>query len=236
MTKKIPISNLASMLLCEYKIFLQHVQKLKGKTTKEFRKKAQAGKKVHSNLKKNHDRIVDTYNDKVKEIQETDKPQEEKEKEIESIEKPEELKSFREYTLSGDKIKGRADEVIFEDNYIKIIDDKSHDRVFDSDKLQVYGYALAILQKPSDDIIEKYEGHIVIKCAIRNHATGLFIWEKTFDDEDRAYVEDKVNRYIGILDETITPTSSNNPGICKSCSMRNYCDRKVVDEVNDIIF
>jgi len=223
MTKKIPISQLGSLLTCEYRIYLKYVIKAKEKITRAITK----GKEAHKKLEKKHKKVVKTYNKKVKTVMSSSKPLEQKLKEVKEIEKPEELKSRREFTVSNDRLIGRIDEIQFNEDSIVVIDDKKHTSVFKSDMVQVFAYIMTYRDAFPDEIKNKYPSGVKFIGKVRSYTTNQIIWEQEYTEESRKMVEDAIDRYNKVLNREVEPTSTAVPAVCRSCSMNSLCDRRL---------
>ena len=148
--KKIPISRLGELLFCEYKLYLRHHKKIKEKPTIQMIKGKVAHDKLHKDNKVKREVIKEAkkiYKDRINEIKSKTIPTYAKKKLIRSLEKPPDDNIRREFSVVGGRLRGRIDEIIFNDNSVMIIDDKPHDKAYDTDKIQVWGYCYAYMQR-----------------------------------------------------------------------------------------
>jgi len=139
-----------------------------------------------------------------------------------------ELVNKRELSVSCETLRGRVDEIIKTPTYIKIIDDKAHDTAYNGDKWQVYGYCKAYKEQHGDELSDTME----VIGAIRNWKTGSIIWEQEFTTVEDKIVTAKVDKILGILDGTVTATSSDNPFKCNKCNLKKSCDKSLYKEFN----
>jgi hypothetical protein len=233
LTKKIAISKLAELMYCEYKFYLKTVKNVKAQMTNKMRQ----GTVLHQRLEEKN-RIQRrqikqkqvAYFKKVANIKKTVKPQLQK-KEIAKLEKPPEDNKFREVKVETDKIRGKIDEVVILDDVIKIIDDKTSGRAFDSDKMQVYAYCLAYENTHPEKLQDR-----VLEASIRNTKTGITAWSEMFTSVAKQKVLDVIERIEGIFNGTITPIATDNPNLCKRCDVKDWCDKQAQDyDVNDVL-
>jgi len=217
--KLIPISQLGSLLTCEYRIYLKYVVKAREKITKAITK----GKETHEKLDKKHKEVVNDYKEKVKKIIKSDKPIEEKTKEIKELEKPEELNYKREFTVKGKDLMGRIDEIQFNEDNITVIDDKKHTSVFDSDKVQVFAYIMTYIEEYEDEINKKYPNGVKFIAKVRSYTTDDIIFEQEYDEESRQLVRATIERYNKVINEKVDPKPTTVAAVCRSCSLKDGC-------------
>ena len=228
---KHPISDLSELLFCEYKYYLLRVKKVKPTVTQKMKEGTKAhnelvelNKKKKEELKKKKEK----YKDKVKDIKKSDLTKKEKEKKIKEIVKPPKDTEWREYKVIGKRLKGRIDEIKISDGIVYIIDDKSTDRAFDSDKTQVYGYCVAYLEQHPDE-------NRVLECILRNHKTGVVFWRELFTDTAKRIVYELLDKMDGILKGEVTPVPTTSSSKCRYCNISNVCTKKVEDyDLNDM--
>ena len=164
------------------------------------------------------------YKDKVSEIKSKTIPTYAKKKLIRSLEKPPDDNIRREFSVVGGRLRGRIDEIIFNDNSVMIIDDKPHDTPFYTDKMQVWGYCLAYKQQFND----KLNGRKLI-AAVRNWKTKRICWESEYTLSNEEEVLGCIDRIEGILDGSITPNPTTDARRCRGCDFRKICDKKPRD-------
>ena len=137
-----------------------------------------------------------------------------------------EIMKKRELSVTGKKIRGRVDEIIKENNTILIIDDKPHDTAYNGDIWQVMAYCKAYKEQHQDELDDDIE----LYGAIRNWNTEKIVWKEKYTEEYEKLIEDKVDRVIGIIEETITPISTDNPFKCSKCNLKKTCDKSLYQE------
>lgn len=193
---RIAISQLGALNYCPYKIYLKEwLKKQDIKPTVIISKELIEGMKAHKKL-----------NDEYKA-----KPEEEK-----KVVK-------RELGITGLRVRGRADEILFKDNIITIIDDKAHDTAYEGDKWQVYGYCLGYKQQHESELTPE----TILKGAIRNWKTEIIVWESEFTGIEEKIIEEKIDLLFDIYNEKLIPESTDNPGKCYKCNLRKSCDRNL---------
>lgn len=229
--KKIPISYLSTLLFCEYKIFLKFVKKEKSPSTLAMIK----GRAEHKKLNEKHEKKREIAKKVIKAIKESDLPEEEKEKKIKKITK-EELNTEREQKVEGEKIKGRLDKIEFlEDNIIRIVDDKAHNRAYDGDKIQVLAYCMAYQEQHKEALKKKYPDGVVFKAAIHDYNNNEDVWEEEYTKKSEIKLNKMIDRFNGILDGSITPKSTSNYNKCSICNMRKKCTKRAVSDIDKML-
>jgi len=164
------------------------------------------------------------YKDKVSEIKSKTIPTYAKKKLIRSLEKPPDDNIRREFSVVGGRLRGRIDEIIFNDNSVMIIDDKPHDKAYDTDKIQVWGYCYAYMQQFNKEL----NGRKLI-ASVRNWKTKDIVWNREYTKENEKAVLSSIKRIDGILDGSIKPIPTTDIRKCMNCNMRKKCDKKPRD-------
>ncbi|MFH1209593.1 MAG: PD-(D/E)XK nuclease family protein [archaeon] len=146
---------------------------------------------------------------------------------------------FRTNLLSiKEQLLGIQDEIVSipKEKKIIIVEQKPGFYVFDSDKLQAYGYALAFIDQFSSQLENEWK-NFTIEIAIRDrkkfHNSTLlnknihpikFIKHREEINQDHFnLVRNSVFRIDNIIKNKIKPTAPENIKKCKSCSLNNVC-------------
>lgn len=233
-SKKHPISRLGELLFCEYKVYLKYVKKKDAKVTQKMKDGTAAHNKLQEENKKKRQKIKAKKKDYKKKVEKVKKDRKLKPKEkkeiIKTIPKPPKTNLWREVKVLGSRLKGRMDELKITKDKIIITDDKSSDRAFDSDIMQVYAYCLAYSEQHPEQLEEK-----IIEARLRNHKTGVVSWVDIFTDAHKQKVNDCIDRLEGILDGSIEPVATTSSAKCRYCNCYEVCDKRVEDyDINDL--
>ncbi len=199
MINEIPISLLNTQAYCEYQIFLERVRGVRAEETKKMK----LGKKVHSELEKEHEKKAEL------ELTPKQTLKKSKKEKITLI--------ARELEVRGKLLYGLIDEVHFSPSQIVIIDDKPGTYAYMSNKKQVWGYCLAF---------EEYlDPGMPLIAVLRNRDTQQVFWEKPFANRHRDMVKETTQRILDILNGKRVPVPTTNANKCRSCRFNGDCDR-----------
>lgn len=196
-----PISWLNKQGYCEYSIFLENVQRIEVKPTRNM----VVGTKEHARLEEEF--LRDAEPATFEEMIETSKTAE--------------LLS-RELPVISERygIRGFIDEVWMTPDEFVIIDDKPGTRAFPSSIHQVFGYCLAFKDTVKEDR--------KIIASLRERGTDNIFWSAYFDQGAENDIISLINRVHNLLlgKEEFIPTQ--NPRKCRSCRLKSKCDKKTL--------
>lgn len=123
----------------------------------------------------------------------------------------------REVPVIGNLLYGLIDEVRLMPSQIVIIDDKPNDYPYLSNKKQIWGYCLTFE--------EFFNPKLQLVAALRQRDTQEIFWQKEFIDEDRDMVLESAQRILDILNEKRQPEPTLKINKCRSCRLKNECDK-----------
>ncbi len=198
---KIPISMLASSGYCEYQIYLEKVVGVDVEDTPEIKE----GVIKHDNLLEKHllereEEFIDVAT------------------EIEMALETGATRIVRELDVENEDLIGRIDEVQFSPHGILIIDDKPGNRAFNSYKLQVWAYCVALR--------DNYSPNLPLSAGLRNRDNGNMVWEKEFTAEHQQTVMNKIERLRAILEGDYLPRPAH-PRKCSKCRLKQACKQNL---------
>ena len=196
---KIPIHLLQILHFCEYQIYLEYVKNLKPEPIKEM----EEGKKYHQLLEKEH---LEKAKIKLKDINDA----------ISKVRKENIILKAREFRVEGEQLYGLIDEIYITPKEIIVIDDKLSKFPYYSNKIQVWGYCLAI-----QDILEQ---KMPIKGALRCLLNGKIIWQEYFSNECKIKVTNSINRILDIICGKKKPAHTTNSRKCMKCRFNTLCE------------
>lgn len=184
---------------CEYQIFLENVQGIKVKPTREMTE----GQNAHDVLYQRFaEKAVPATLDEMLSLSKTGK-----------------VMSREMKVLDAENgIYGLIDEVLMGPREFVVIDDKPGTRAFASNIHQIYGYSLAFKQTA----VQSGERKIV--AALRERGTDNIYWTAPFNEQAENEVKKIINRIHGLLSGQIVFSSSSNPNKCKKCRFNQNCD------------
>lgn len=203
---KAQVHWLGEQTFCEYSIYLEHLKGVEDPRAKELDESGA----VHADLQEKH------------EAQATLPPMTALEA-LDYSSKEEETVKMREFPVKGERLYGLVDEIWFTNKAVFILEDKprSPDGIpFRGEKRQVKGYCLAFS--------EAYpENQLPIVAVIRDRDKRGLLWSQRFTAEDKAEVNESLDRVLGIINGDWMAVPTQNPLKCGRCRWQPFCDRAV---------
>ena len=212
MENKILASWFVSHGYCEYKFYLQYVEKIPIPKTKEM----ELGTKVHEE-------------------------KEQKFLEVATPTTWEEFLVSKEYTISkevmlytkfeNNLLIGQVDEIGVDKNGIYIIEDKPNARPFNSVKNQIYAYCYLFKRNFSEKTAKPIYG------ILRDRDTNKEVWREPYSLKSESFLIKNINRIKKIVRKEEQPIPTDNPNKCASCIMHklSLCKYDLTKKSEDLI-
>lgn len=194
-----PISWLNKQGFCEYGIYLENVEGIDVKPTKNMLKGTEVHKTLEMNFKKEAEPA--TFD----EMLETSKTSEILSRELPVISKQHGIRGF-------------IDEVWMTPDEFIIIDDKPGTVAYSSSINQVFGYCLAFKEMITED-----RG---IVASLRQRGTENIYWASYFDEKAEKDIIQLIERMHKLLIGELEFKATNNPNKCRGCRFNTFCDKK----------
>ena len=119
--------------------------------------------------------------------------------------------NFKRYQLGG-----RMDELVIYPDLVRIVDDKPKEVAYESDFMQVFGYALAFK--------EMFNPDRKIEVVIRSEITGEEIWKSGFTDDAERRIRKALDEIYLLLKDISIPPIQVYSKKCEACSYSDVCE------------
>lgn len=200
MENKISASWLLTFGYCEYKFYLQYVEKIEIPRTTEM----QIGTEVHEIKEEEFlkEAIPTTWEELLNSVTYT-------------ITKEVLLYS----KFENNVLIGKIDEIGVDNNGIYIIEDKPRARPYDSVKNQIFTYCYIFKRNFSDKTAKPIYG------VLRDRDTNKLVWKDIFGIKNESIFINNLNKVKKVLNKEVKPIPTKNPNKCKACIMHhmNIC-------------